>query len=189
MKTKILSQETFKALTVFQFNFEPTDEMKILTGDEAIESKQVTITETSDSGTVGNLLAQNLSNEFVFFSDGDILKGAKQNRTLNTSILMRPNSKVIFPVSCVEQGRWRFNSREFKNESFSKPPKLRKEMNENVLFNKKKNPKSFDANQSKVWESVSFYNNIYEANSNTLSYSDVLIQIHYHIQMFMKRRT
>jgi hypothetical protein len=38
--------------------------------------------------------------------DGEELVGAKQNRILNTTVLVDAHVTVTIPVSCVEQGRW-----------------------------------------------------------------------------------
>jgi hypothetical protein len=49
----------------------------------------------------------------VFLMEGEELIGAKQNRTLNLSILIPAMQAVAIPVSCVERGRWAHRSREF----------------------------------------------------------------------------
>lgn len=45
--------------------------------------------------------------------DGEELVGAKQNRVLNLTILGGAGKSLPIPVSCVEQGRWSYRSREF----------------------------------------------------------------------------
>jgi hypothetical protein len=44
---------------------------------------------------------------------GEQLLGAKQNRVLNISIMVASKSDLPIPVSGVEAGRWRYQSRKF----------------------------------------------------------------------------
>jgi len=62
-----------------------------------------------------NLAFENSSAEKILLVDGDELVGAKQNRVINLSILVAGGAKVVIPVSCVEQGRWAYRSREFSS--------------------------------------------------------------------------
>ena len=59
--------------------------------------------------------------------DGEELKGAKQNRILNTTILIAAGSSLDVPVSCTEQGRWSYASREFDESEAIKDPRLLKQ--------------------------------------------------------------
>lgn len=47
--------------------------------------------------------------------DGEELVGSKQNRVLNLSILVPAKKTIVIPVSCVERGRWGYQSREFRS--------------------------------------------------------------------------
>ena len=40
--------------------------------------------------------------------EGQELARAKQNRIVNSSFLIAGKTKVVIPVSCVEQERWRY---------------------------------------------------------------------------------
>ena len=42
----------------------------------------------------------------VLLVEGEMLVGAKQNRTLDVTVLCPGSERTLLPVSCVEQGRW-----------------------------------------------------------------------------------
>ena len=77
-----------------------------LTLDEALASTLAQVSEVSNGGSVPELIFRNLSDKPVLLVEGEELVGAKQNRTLNVSILAPPKEETRIPVSCVEQGRW-----------------------------------------------------------------------------------
>jgi ARG and Rhodanese-Phosphatase-superfamily-associated Protein domain len=53
----------------------------------------------------------------VFVMEGEEVVGAKQNRTINLSILVPAQAEVIAPVTCVEAGRWHARSAQFAASS------------------------------------------------------------------------
>jgi hypothetical protein len=57
-------------------------------------------------GHVPTLRIINRSAMPVLLIDGEHLVGVKQNRILNTTILVPEHATLDVPVSCVEQGRW-----------------------------------------------------------------------------------
>ena len=73
----------------------------------------VTIEEVSEGGAVPTLLLTSTADRPVLLLDGEELIGAKQNRVLNTTVLVAAHSRLTIPVSCVEQGRWAYASRRF----------------------------------------------------------------------------
>ncbi len=81
-----------------------------LTLSEAMAANWVTVTEVNQGGHVPNLKVTNRGASPVLLLDGEELVGARQNRVLNTSVLLRPESETIIPVSCTEAGRWRYRS-------------------------------------------------------------------------------
>jgi hypothetical protein len=62
--------------------------------------------------------------------DGEQLIGARQNRMTNRSILLPAHDKVRIPVSCMEQGRWHFDSEEFVPTPSSSPARVRRQARE-----------------------------------------------------------
>ena len=85
-----------------------------LTLSEAQTMGLAFVTKVSEAGSVSTLRLENNADQAVFLLDGEELVGAKQNRILNLTILAPPKQSVVIPVSCVEAGRWRHESKEFR---------------------------------------------------------------------------
>jgi hypothetical protein len=84
-----------------------------ITLDEAISSGILKIKEVSIAGNVPELIAENKSHQLILLLDGEEVVGAKQNRILNTTILLDRLSTTTIPVSCVEAHRWSYSSEVF----------------------------------------------------------------------------
>jgi hypothetical protein len=94
------------SLTVFPLLCTVCNPVDYLLSDEAIESGATTVSEVSDQGSVPDLIVTNKGARRVLFLEGEELRGAKQNRILNTTVLVAAQTTLKIPVSCVEQGRW-----------------------------------------------------------------------------------
>ncbi len=81
--------------------------------DEAIAQGTAHVTELA-GGSVPELRFENLGSKPVLVLDGEELIGAKQNRTVNLTILAPAKQTIVIPVSCVEAGRWHMQSGEFR---------------------------------------------------------------------------
>jgi hypothetical protein len=81
--------------------------------EEALRRNVVEVTEVSEQGSVPNLRVTNTGELDVIVLDGEELVGAKQNRIVNTTVVVAARSTVEIPVSCVEARRWGYNSRSF----------------------------------------------------------------------------
>ncbi len=88
------------------------DDPDWLTLEEAGDRARVT--EVSEAGSVPFLRVANGADQPILLLDGEELIGAKQNRILNTTVLVAAHTEVTIPVSCVEQGRWGYRGRQFK---------------------------------------------------------------------------
>ncbi len=73
--------------------------------DAALAAGSVTITEKPHA-TVPTLLIENSGDLPVLLLDGEEVVGGRQNRVLNTSLIVPPKTAFDLPVSCVEHGRW-----------------------------------------------------------------------------------
>lgn len=98
---------------------------------KAIKRGRLTVTEVSEGGSVPYLKAVNQGPWPVLIFDGEELVGAKQNRIVNTTILVGVG-ETILPVSCVEQGRWSARSRAFASGEWTSHPRLRREKEQQV---------------------------------------------------------
>ena len=132
--------------------------------------KSVLVTEVSDAGSVPVLRVENKLGVRVFLMDGQELVGAKQNRILNTDVLIPANTATTIPVSCVEQGRWRHTSEQFSSgKSASHRTRSAKlgRVHESLRTSGR-----HDANQSAVWHEVQMSLGASHASSPTSALSD-----------------
>lgn len=97
-----------------------------ITLTEALALDGFKITEVSESGSVPKLRVVNETSQNILLFDGEELKGAKQNRILNTTILVAAGTSLDVPVSCTERGRWNYRSAEFSSSGSLAHAGLRK---------------------------------------------------------------
>jgi len=112
---RVGSPISFGNLTMFPLLCGESGAPSYITLDEALATRLARVTEVSQTGSVPELFFENGGDVSVLLLDGEELVGAKQNRILNLTILVGANTKVVIPVSCVERGRWGYESREFRS--------------------------------------------------------------------------
>ena len=145
--------------------------VEYLLSDEGIGSGSVTVEEVSEGGSVPNLFVENKGDIRVLFLEGEQLIGAKQNRVLNTSVLIAAKSKVKIPVSCVEQGRWRYRFKHFGSSGSHSPSKLRYFL-KSTVSHALKEKMGHRSDQGKVWEEVDRQQKALGTSSGTHAMSD-----------------
>lgn len=160
-----------EALTVFPLFSPPDEAVDYLLSDEAIGAGTVTVEEVDEGGSVPQLLVNNAGDSLVLFLEGEELRGAKQNRVLNTSVLVAARSKTKIPVSCVEQGRWRYRSRQFAPSETHCSSKLRRSLKETVTRSIKAGF-GHTSDQGAVWKEVARQMYALDASSETRSMAD-----------------
>jgi hypothetical protein len=121
---RLASPITHGAITVVPLLGRATTEPDWLTLVEAADV--VTITEVSAHGAVPTLAISSKADRPVLLLDGEELVGAKQNRVLNTSVLVAAGLTATIPVSCVEHGRWNSVSHGFATSEVSLLASLRR---------------------------------------------------------------
>ena len=125
----------------------------------------------SEGGSVPDLLVENKGDVRVLFLEGEELVGAKQNRILNTSVLVAAHTKIKIPVSCVEQGRWHHTSKFFGSSGSHTPSKLRRALKASVSRSVKEN-RGHTSDQGAVWNEVASLNISHGVDSDTAAMSD-----------------
>jgi hypothetical protein len=145
--------QTFKNMAVYPLLSPLNGGPDYLTLKEALERALLTVTEVSAGGSVPELKVANAADLAVLLLDGEELAGAKQNRVLNTSILLQGRSEVVIPVSCTERGRWSYVSNAFRDSDTVMSPKLRGEKAKTVAISLSATGE-FRADQGKVWDGI-----------------------------------
>jgi hypothetical protein len=132
---------------------------------------KVKVSEVDQSGSVPNIKVANDLDDRLLLIDGQELLGAKQNRILNTDVLIASHKEIIIPVSCVERGRWGYRSPGFSPGKMAYSSS-RAHRSEEVYLSLKAR-QGHRSNQGKVWKDVDDIICKLEASSATAAMSDV----------------
>ena len=126
-----------------------------LTLDEALAAGAAQVAEVSHDGSVPELLFRNGGDRPVLLVEGEELVGARQNRTLNVSILAPPQQETRIPVSCVERGRWGYDDDVvFRRSDRSHFARGRRSKLESVNRGMRRDPGSRRSDQGAVWDAI-----------------------------------
>jgi hypothetical protein len=143
----------YESISIFPLEAESVSKVDYVLSDEALAAGTVTVEEVGESGSVPELVVNNQTDSLVLFLEGEELRGAKQNRVLNTSVLVAAKSKIKIPVSCVERGRWRYTSRQFASGGSHGSSELRHILKQSVHKSVKEG-RGHRSDQGEVWKEV-----------------------------------
>ena len=117
--TVISGRQRAGSLEIFHLRWPVGNGPAYVTLDEALGSHWIEIAESTESGQVSQIKIINHSEHMIFLMAGEHLVGCKQNRVLNSSIMVPPKAEMPLPVTCVERGRWGYSSRAFSSAGTS----------------------------------------------------------------------
>ena len=175
-----------EGLSVFPLFNEAGHGLDYLLSDEAIEAGDLTVAEVSEGGSVPTLTVENRADSRVLFLEGEELRGAKQNRVLNTSVLVPAHSKTTIPVSCVERGRWHYRTREFGSAGTHSSSKLRSVLKRSCTESVREG-QGHTSDQMAVWSEVGRQASSLGTRSDTGAMSDTYEAYRHRIEEFKAR--
>jgi hypothetical protein len=114
-RLKVETAQNYRNLAVFPLIGTASSAPDYVLLAEALAKRLARVTEVSEHGSVPELRFENRADQSVLLVDGEELIGARQNRVLNLTILVGVHQTVVIPVSCVERGRWRYRTRDFRS--------------------------------------------------------------------------
>jgi len=157
-------------LTIFPLFSRNGHDPDYLLLQEAIKKKLAEVREVSEEGSIPELLVENRSPLPILIPEGEVLIGAKQDRTVNITLIIRAMTEHVIPVSCVEQGRWARTSRSFAASHFATPGLRARKIASSQAHRRATGQAMSD--QSQVWRDVAFSVAAVDAHSETGSIAD-----------------
>jgi hypothetical protein len=141
------------------------------TGPGAEAAGVLRVSEQETGTVVPELVVHNSGDQPVLLLEGETLIGAKQNRTLNVSLLVPAGTHLPVPVSCVEAGRWGA-ARSMARSPRHAPGDLRR-LNTRAVAESRRRGMGSRADQGAVWDRVAAYQADLGAPSATSALEDV----------------
>jgi hypothetical protein len=125
----------------------------MVTLDHALGAGVVKVTETSEGGEVPFLLVENNGNHPVIILDGEELWGGKQQRIVNSTVIIPGQYTIKIPVSCVQRGRWQEQRSDFQSPKSIFRAKSRAVKTATVSLSLREG-RGYRSDQGAVWREV-----------------------------------
>ena len=135
----------YKNLAVYFLHNDERDDREFLTLNDGLKNGLVVVSE-KQSEQVNELLIENKSDKPLFLQEGDRVTGGKQDRTIYSSLVIKPKSgSMKIPTFCVEQSRWRVGA---KGKQFDG------NYNQSYASNSVRSASKLSKSQGEVWRQV-----------------------------------
>ncbi len=172
MGIELKDMQVHNNLAIIPLCMEKNGSPSYITLKEALEKGTFTVKEVSEGGAVPELKVINKGDDAVLLLDGEELSGAKQNRVLNTTVLVAAKTEIIIPVSCTEHGRWSYTSSEFRDSDVIMAYNIKRKKVRSVMRNIRESG-SYASDQSEVWDDILAMSGNAGVHSNTGAMKDV----------------
>ncbi len=182
---KLGEVQSHGAMSVIPIFNTPSDGPEYLILSDAARNERINICVVSDGGIVSKAKVINEEIHPLLLVEGEEIKGAKQNRIINATILAESGKVTFIPVTCVEQGRWSSNTRNFDASDNMLPPTMRENVKKMVHSSLNiKGERRTD--QGSVWQDVARFHAIYDVSSPTMALQDVYVKEKKTIEEYLK---
>ena len=170
-RLKIMGPVSHGLLHIFALQGDTHAEQDISLLEGALQAGTLHVEEPHEAGSVPELRVVNDGTSQVLILEGDELIGAKQNRVVNSSVLVAAKSELVLPVSCVERGRWSYRSRAFTSGRGSPHLALRRLKTKSVHDSLSRS-RGHRSDQRAVWREVHHKARLHAAASPTHALQD-----------------
>jgi hypothetical protein len=187
-KMELGERTVFRNLTMFAVEGATEGALDYLTLADALRLEVAQVSEISDGGSVPELLFENSTDLPVLILDGEELVGAKQNRTVNLTILAPAGKTIKIPVSCVEAGRWRRESSNLEMSDRHHFARGRAVRNASVSQSMRRDGRRC-SDQGRVWADISAKASRMEAPSATQAMAEIFDRHRTSLESFVEALT
>ena len=141
-----------KPITRLGVSFFPIDYPANSLPEISTGSSSGLVVEELGSAEVPTLSVYNPTKTPVLIVEGEHFLGGKQNRSVNTTVLVSGKTKLNIPVTCLEQGRWG-RPREYTRAPSFTPARIRA-LNQQAVDANRRAYNSHEGDQGQVWCAV-----------------------------------
>lgn len=175
---ELLDAQVHKNMAIIPIKTPKNYKFDILTLEKGFELGLAKVKECEHS-TVNTLIVENKSVVPLLLVDGEEIVGGDQNRIVNATILIAPQSEMKIPVNCTEHGRWGYKH-EFVHSKYIADSRTRGRKALAIHEGR-------DAQQA-VWNSIDDLENDHQFSSKTQamaeSYDNVKADLNEFIESF-----